>query len=125
MSRKIAISTLNDLQIDKITTDLRFIVGPMWGIINRHRPELKLTINEKENSERTLQHFVLDGAVLRFNNIGIETVYYKNKGGMQNEGKNRKTEALKSVYYLHQKYPKITKIVLNKKHKIPEIKMLR
>ena len=110
---------------DNITTDLRFIVGPMWGMINRHRPELKLTVDEKENSERTLQHWVLDGAVLRFNNIGIETVYYKNKGGMQDEGKNRKQEALKSVYYLHQIYPDITKIVLNKKSKIPEIKMLR
>ena len=47
----------------------------------------------------------MDGKVLRFNNIGIETKYYKNKGGMQNEGKNRKEEALKSVQYLHNKYP--------------------
>lgn len=108
----------------KMTTDLRFIVGPMWGIINRHRPDLKLTIDEKENTERTLQHWVIDHAVLRFNNIGIETRYYKNKGGMQDEGKNRKEEALKSVYYLHQKYPNLTKIYLGKKSGIPEIKMI-
>jgi hypothetical protein len=108
-----------------MTTDLRFIVGPMWGIINRHRPELKLTIDEKENAERTLQHWVIDHAVLRFNNIGIETKYYKNKGGMQNEGKNRKEEALKSVYYLHKKYPQITKIYLGKKSGMPEIRMLK
>jgi hypothetical protein len=107
----------------KMTTDLRFIVGPMWGIINRHRPDLKLTIDEKENTERTLQHWVIDHAVLRFNNIGIETRYYKNKGGMQDEGKNRKEEALKSVYYLHQKYPNLTKIYLGKKSGIPEIKL--
>jgi DNA-binding beta-propeller fold protein YncE len=31
-----------------ITTDLRFIVGPMWGMINRHHPNLELTIDEKE-----------------------------------------------------------------------------
>lgn len=108
-----------------MTTDLRFIVGPMWGIINRHRQDLRLTIDEKENAERTLQHWVIDNAVLRFNNIGIETRYYKNKGGMQNEGKNRKEEALKSVYYLHQKYPNITKIYLGKKSGVPEIKMIR
>lgn len=108
----------------KMTTDLRFIVGPMWGIINRHRLDLKLTIDEKENTERTLQHWVIDHAVLRFNNIGIETRYYKNKGGMQDEGKNRKEEALKSVYYLHQKYPNLTKIYLGKKSGIPEIKMI-
>ena len=109
----------------KMTTDLRFIVGPFWGIINRHRQDLKLTIDEKENAERTLQHYNIDHAVLRFNNIGIETRYYKNKGGMQNEGKNRKEEALKSAYYLHNKYPKYTKIHLDKKSGVPEIKMVR
>ena len=109
---------------DTITTDLRFIVGPMFGIINRHREDLQLTIDEKENSERTLQHWVIDGKVLRFNNIGIETKYYKNKGGMQNEGKDRKEEALKSITYLHNKYPKLTKIHLGKKSGVPEIKLL-
>ena len=110
---------------DTITTDLRFIVGPMWGMINRHRPDLQLTVDEKENSERTLQHWVIDGSVLRFNNIGIETKYYKNKGGMQNEGKNRKEEALKSVHYLHKQYPKLTKIHLGKKSGVPEIKLIK
>ena len=100
----------------KITTDLRFIVGPMWGMINRHRKDLQLTVDEKENSERTLQFWVADGAVLRFNNVGIETKYYKNKGGMQSEGKDRKQEALKSVYYLNKMYPTLTKISLKKKN---------
>jgi hypothetical protein len=109
----------------KITTDLRFIVGPMWGMINRHRPDLKLTVDEKENSERTLQFWVADGAVLRFNNVGIETKYYKNKGGMQAEGKNRKEEALKSVYYLNKMYPNLTKISLTKKNGMPEIKFIK
>ena len=108
-----------------VTKDLRFIVGPMWGMINRHRQELYSTIDEKENAERTLQYYTMDGAVLRFNNVGIETRYYKNKGGMQNEGKNRKEEALKSVYYLHKKYPHLTKIYLGKKSGIPEIRMIR
>ena len=110
---------------NKVTTDLRFIVGPMWGMINRHRKDLKLTIDEKENSERTLQFWVADGSVLRFNNIGISTKYYKNKGGMQSEGKNRKDEALKSVYYLNKMYPTLTKISLTKKSGMPEIKMQR
>ena len=111
-----------------ITTDLRFIVGPFWGMINRHREDLLLTIDEKENSERTLQNWVIDGKVLRFNNIGIETKYYKNKGGMQNNSMNsnyRKKAAMDSVHYLHNKYPKITKINLSKKSGFPEIKLLR
>lgn len=111
--------------VDKITTDLRFIVGPMWGMINRHSADLQLTIDEKENSERTLQFWSKDKTVLRFNNVAIDTAYYKNKGGMQAEEKDRKAEALKSVHYLHAKYPDITKIYLGKKSGMPEIKLLR
>lgn len=85
-----------------VTKDLRFIVGPMWGVINRHIKDLKLTIDEKENTERTLQHWTIDGIVVRFNNVSIVTRYYKNKGGMQNEGKNRNLEAMKSAQYLHK-----------------------
>jgi len=107
------------------TTDLRFIVGPFWGIINRHKPELQLTINEKENSERTLQHWTYDKTVLRFNYIGIDTKYYTNKGGLQSEGKNRQKEALKSVHYLHNKYPTLTKIYLGKKSGMPELKFIK
>jgi hypothetical protein len=110
---------------DTVTTDLRFIVGPMWGMINRHRNDLLLTIDEKENSERTLQFWTADKTVLRFNNVAIETAYYKNKGGMQAEGKNRRDEALKSAIYLHGKYPDLTKIYLGKKSGVPEVRLLR
>jgi hypothetical protein len=108
-----------------VTKDLRFIVGPMWGVINRHIKALKLTVDEKENTERTLQHWTIDGIVVRFNNVSIVTRYYKNKGGMQNEGKDRKIEAMRSAEYLHKKYPELTKIFLGKKSGVPEVKLLK
>ena len=100
---------------------LKFVVGPFWGCIVRHSNKLKLTIDEKENVQRTLQYFTLDNKVIRFNNISIITKYYKTPGGMQEEKKNRKQEALKSAKYLHKKYPNITKIKLTKKSGVPEI----
>jgi len=109
----------------KITTNLRFIVGPFWGMINRHNKQLLLTIDEKEDTERTLQFWTLDKSVLRFNNIGIVTKYYTNKGGMQSEHKNRKLEAQKSAQYLHNLYPHLTKIYLKKKSGYPEIKFIK
>ena len=54
---------------DRTTYDLRFIVGPFYGIINRHHKDLILTIDEKEDTQRTLQYFTLDKSVIRFNNI--------------------------------------------------------
>ena len=108
----------------KMTIDLRFITGPMFGIINRHSNKLKLTIDEKEDTQRTLQYFTLDKSVIRFNNVTIETSYYKNKGGMQEENKDRKTEAMKSAQYLIKKYPNLTKLNLTKKSGFPEVKLL-
>jgi len=110
---------------DKVSADLRFIVGPMWGMINRHSKDLIIKIDEKEDVERTLQYWTKDGIVVRFNNISMETRYYKNKGGMQDEGKDRKVEALKSAHYLHKKYPKLTKLFLGKKSGVPEVKLVR
>jgi hypothetical protein len=105
----------------KTEVGLKFIVGPFWGCIIRHSNKLRLSINEKENVQRTLQYYTMDNKVIRFNNISIITKYYKTPGGMQEEKKNRKIEALKSAKFLHSKYPSLTKIKLTKKSGIPEI----
>jgi hypothetical protein len=99
------------------TTDLRFIVGPFWGMINRHDKRLKLTVDEKENVERTLQYYSMDDAVLRFNSVSITTNYYKTPGGMQSDATldERRNAAMKSAEILHKMYPKLTKIVIKKK----------
>jgi hypothetical protein len=71
----------------EVTTDLNYIVGAFYGIINR--PKLKaiqLTITkengQKEDVERTLKYFLTDGIVVRFNKIGFETKYYGKEGGL-------------------------------------------
>ena len=99
----------------RMTTDLRFLVGPFFGIINRKKKNLKLSIEEKEDVQRTLQYYTLDKTILRFNNISIDTSYYKTKGGLQHSPKNRKEESQKSAIYLHKLYPNITKITQKKK----------
>jgi hypothetical protein len=108
------------------TTDLRFIVGPMFGVINRHDKDLQLTTNEKENVERTLQYFTLDGKVVRYNNITVQTRYFKTMVGMQASLRTsvRKANALRAAEYLHNLYPELTKIHLDKKSGWPELKLI-
>ncbi len=108
---------------DTITRDLRFIVGPMWGKINRKDPELKLKLNEKEDFERTLRNYHKDKSVIRFNNITINTSYYTTSGGMQSENKDRYDEAEKSANYLVKKFPHYTKKWYKGKTKRPEIRL--
>lgn len=71
----------------EMTTELNYIVGAFYGIINR--PKLKsiqLTITkengQKEDVERTIKYFIEDGIVLRFNKIGFTTKYYGKEGGL-------------------------------------------
>jgi len=71
----------------ELSTQLNYIVGAFYGIINR--PKLKsiqLTITkengQKEDVERTIKYFIEDGIVLRFNKIGFTTKYYGKEGGL-------------------------------------------
>jgi len=68
-----------------MNTNLNYIVGAFYGIINRHLESIKLTITlngQKEDVERTLKYFVNDGIILRFNKIGFITKYYGKEGGL-------------------------------------------
>jgi hypothetical protein len=71
----------------EMTTDLNYIVGAFYGIINRPKVKaIQLTITkengQKEDVERTLKYFLHDGIVLRFNKIGFITKYYGKEGGL-------------------------------------------
>ena len=105
----------------KYSIDLRLLVGPMWGKIND--PDLLLTIDEKEDTERTIQYYQQYGSVIRLNYISIDTTYYKTMGGMQAEKKDRKQEALQSALYLQSKYPLLGTLHKKKKSKHPEFKL--
>ena len=93
----------------EMTTDLNYIVGAFYGIINR--PTLKaiqLTITkengQKEDVERTLKYFLNDGIVLRFNKIGFITKYYGKEGGL-GRFEDRIKPMLEASKKLKAKYP--------------------
>lgn len=93
----------------ELSTDLKYIVGAFYGIINR--PDLssiKLTITnidgQKEDVERTLKYFIHDGIVLRFNKIGFKTKYYGKEGGL-GTFKNRLEPMKNASINLHTIYP--------------------
>lgn len=70
-----------------ITTDLRLIVGAAWFCINKNdatRTQLPFG-DEKEDYQRTIQWYELDGGVMRINDYAALTKYYKEPGGMQDD----------------------------------------
>ena len=94
-----------------MTTCLNYIVGAFYGVINT-KP-LLLTMDEKEDVERSILHFIQDGKVLRFNNIGFKTKYYGKTGGLGNF-KSRLESAKIACNLLNEKYSKYGKIKVRK-----------
>lgn len=106
---------------DNITTDLRLIVGCIFGFKNSRIPEI--TLDEKEDYERTILYYLRDGGVMRFNNYCVKTNYFRNKGGL-GLLKDRIKESEKSCKYLLHKYPSLVKIK-NKKSGLPDIRLIK
>jgi hypothetical protein len=95
----------------EMSTELNYIVGAFYGIINR--PTLKsiqLTITkengQKEDVERTIKYFIKDGVVLRFNKIGFTTKYYGKEGGL-GTFENRLKPMMEASKKLEKKYPEL------------------
>jgi len=92
----------------KITTDLRFIIGVLFGYINRHNKKLEPSIQAetKEDYEQSILYYKMDGGVLRFNNVTTKTKFHA-EGGL---GTDRFERNKKAAEYLKKKYPDIITI---------------
>jgi hypothetical protein len=107
---------------NKITTDLRFIIGVTFGFITRHNKKLEPSVNAetKEDYEQTILYFKMDGGVLRFNNITAKTKF-NSPGGL---GTDRYERNKKAAEYLQDKYPDII-TVFKRKNGTYEVKLAR
>jgi len=103
------------------TTRLEFCVGSCWGHINDK--EFILSIDNKEDFERTLLSYNKYGGVVRFNHISPITKYYKEEGGMND---NRTYEDdFKSCEFLCNKYPTLVKMTRTRKSGMPMIRVIK
>ena len=112
---------------DTITTDLRFIIGTFWGIINplAHKDPMGIVspMPGKEDYTRTILAFERDGEVVRFNYVATLTTLYNPYGGL-NVGNRLKRDKL-GVQYLLKKYPDLVRIREDANSMFPEISLNR
>jgi hypothetical protein len=102
------------------TTDLRYIIGAVWGIINPGKI-LTVTIDDKEDYLRSVIMYLLDGGVLRYNNVAPVSAYYKEPGGMQ---ETRTMERIRtSANAMVHAFPDLVTINLTKKSGMPEVRL--
>jgi hypothetical protein len=105
-----------------ITTDLRFIIGVLFGYINRHNKKLEPSTRaeSKEDYEQTILYYKMDGGILRFNYITPKTKFNAT-GGL---GKDRQKMNRDAAHYLKQTYPEIITI-FHRENGMTEVKLSR
>lgn len=104
----------------KITTDLKFIIGVTFGYINRKLKELVPKAEGKEDIEQSILYYLMDGGVVRFNNI-VPKTKFNAPGGL---GTDRQEMNKKAAEYLKQKYQDIITI-FHRKNGMTEVKLAR
>lgn len=87
------------------TTDLRFCIGHLWGVVNTHESWAKATMREKGDYERSLARYEHDGAVVRLNDIAAKTRMGAKGGIASCAGDNRRTVNRASVLELQRRFP--------------------
>tara|TARA_R110001606_G_scaffold30617_4_gene94593 strand:- start:929 stop:2188 length:1260 start_codon:yes stop_codon:yes gene_type:complete len=111
---------------DSITYDLCFLIGHFYGYINRHCDDLKIDYDQKEDYQRSLKYFLLDGVLVRFNNVCCITNTYKNVGGMNTNIDKRIEENNNTVDKLIKEYPEYIKLNKSRKSLLyKEIKLIK
>ena len=93
----------------EISTTLRYIVGAFYGFINRRAEALRWDISRecsaaKDDMELSILYFVHDGAVVRFNRVGIKTRYFRKEGGQGSVDKRRAAHEI-AARKLAERYP--------------------
>ena len=102
------------------TEDLRYIIGSVWGIINPGKL-LTVSIDDKEDYLRSVIMYILDGGVIRFNNISPQSAYYKETGGMQETRSFGRIE--KSAKAMVRSFPEFVSLNMTKRSGMPELRL--
>jgi cellulose synthase/poly-beta-1,6-N-acetylglucosamine synthase-like glycosyltransferase len=104
-----------------VSTDLKYVIGSVWGCINPGTREIKITLDDKEDYQRSILYYIADGAVVRLNFVAPVSSYYKEPGGMQEERTKQRVE--KSARWLVKHYPDYAKLNPNKKSGYMEVRL--
>lgn len=88
---------------DRIAVGLYYVIGSMWGCINKHGDAYNVTLDDKEDFERSIKYYLANGKVCRLDYITVKSNYYKEPGGMQVTRTTQRIE--ESAKVLVERYP--------------------
>jgi hypothetical protein len=105
----------------RVTFDLRYVIGSFWGSVNKPGEVLMVSLDDKEDFERTMKCYAADGAVVRMEYATVKSRYYTEPGGMQ---ETRTPERVrKSAEQLARRYPQFCSLNTSKKSGFVELRL--
>lgn len=103
---------------DMMTKTLKFIIGCLYGFINRREKDLKLNITKicgnKDDVERSILYWLKDGIMIRFDRVAVKSKVYGTDGGGLGKMNDRLESMKIMTIMLNEKYPELTKIKVRK-----------
>lgn len=111
-----------------ISYDLKFIIGSFWGCINPGKDvQIGIGGGEKEDYQRAIHFWELDGAIVRLNFLSHKTATYNESGGLQSDGvKARQEREIATVDAMMKKWgDKYIRRNPRRKGPMPEILFIR
>lgn len=87
----------------KVTTKATFVIGHLFGQIISGRRGERNTLNIKDDYERSLNHFMMDGCVVRMDWVVADTKVYTSPGGLSTYRTPERVEA--EVVDLERRFP--------------------
>ena len=103
---------------DSITTTLKYIAGCCCGeIIDRNKHDIYTDVDHAEDFLFTMEHFIRDNGVIRFNKIAIITKYFEQEGGIcESVGglAERKKTMETNCKYIAERYPQMCRLIEKK-----------
>lgn len=106
----------------RISTRLVYVAGAVWGIENRRDAHL-VDLEYRDDWQRSVQCYVADGAVIRFDYVTWSTEGYHGAGGLQTTGERTPDATLRDCQELVRRYPGLVTLNLTKKSGWPETRL--
>lgn len=112
---------------NSISYDLKFVIGSFWGAINPGKAvHIEFGGGEKEDYQRAIQFWELDGKIVRLNFLAHKTATYNEAGGLQSDGAAaRLAREKETVAKMLDKWPQYLRPNPRRKGPFPEVLFIR
>ena len=92
---------------DRVSDRFNLILGPFYGVINRHDKDLRSdpAFSTMDENERSALYWMKDGVVIRMNGYGFKANYSSAPGGQQSVIADREADSKIKAQKLVDKFP--------------------